>query len=72
MSIPITIPQLPTADTLTKIASKSAVIARAVGLLSPDAVVQKAQLGMPSVVPQPVGGRFQFIGERPEDYPTSW
>ncbi len=72
MSISITIPQLPTADTLAEIASKSAAIARAVGLLSSGSVAKKAQSGMPLAVQQPIGGRLQFIGEGPDDYPAGW
>ncbi len=73
MSISITIPQLPTANTLAEIASKSAAIARAMGLSSSDSVARKAQLGTPIAVQQPIGGRFQFIGEGPlRDYPAGW
>ena len=72
MSISITIPQLPTADTLAEIASKSAAIARAVGLSSPASVIRKAQLGTSIAVQPPLGGRFQFIGEGPDDYPAGW
>ena len=73
MSISITIPQLPTANTLAEIASKSAAIARAVGLSSVDSVTRKAGLGTSITAQQPIDGRFQFIGDGPlRDYPAGW
>jgi len=74
MSISIAIPQLPTANMLAEIASKSTAIARAAGLPSSDSVTRKVQLRTSIAAQQPIGGGFQFIGDGPldNDYPVGW